>query len=370
MRAIKLAIAGVGNCASALVQGIQFYRRNPDSRSTLDNLGLMHLDIGGWGPSDIEVVAAFDVDSRKVGKPLGEAIFAKPNCACVIAPTSPAPGCPVRMGPVLDGVAPHMLDYPENDAFRISTAEPVDVTAELRRTAAEILVCYLPTGADNAVKHYAQCALDAGVAFVNCVPVFVASDPEWARRFAEARLPIIGDDVKSQLGATVLHRVIADLFEDRGCRVDRTYQLNVGGNTDFLNMKASERIVSKKISKTEAVQSRMTNRLEAASIHIAPSDYVRWQGDNKVAFIRVEGRGYGSLPIELDIRLSVQDSANSAGVVIDCVRFAKLALDREWFGALDAVSARYMKSPPVEMPESDARRHCEDFLRASSSTPC
>ena len=358
MNKIKLAVAGVGNCASALVQGIAYY----NERKAGDAGGLMHADIGGFAPGDLDVVAAFDIDRRKVGRPLEEAIFAKPNRTVVFQETIPASGITVAMAPILDGVAPHMSDYPDDDSFRAADDDPVDVAEVLRASAAEVLVCYMPVGSEQAVRHYAEACLAAGVAMVNCVPVFIASDSDWAARFREARLPIIGDDIKSQVGATIVHRALARLFGDRGVSLDRTYQLNTGGNTDFLNMLALDRLKSKKVSKTEAVQSQLDERLETRNIHIGPSDYVPWQGDNKVCFIRMEGAGFGGAPIELELRLSVQDSPNSAGVVIDAVRCAKVGLERGIGGPLEAVSAYYMKSPPKQMRDSDAREACDAFI--------
>jgi myo-inositol-1-phosphate synthase len=359
MPKIRVAIAGVGNCASSLVQGIEFYKGRDDQALA----GLMHPRIGEWGCSDIEVVAAFDVDRRKVGRPVEEAIFAKPNCTRIFQRALPVTNVKVQMGPILDGVATHMTDYPEDDAFRPADATPVDVARVLRDTRAEVLACYLPVGSEQATRSYAQACLDAGVAMVNCIPVFVASAPEWAEKFQRAGLPLVGDDVKSQVGATIVHRTLARLFGDRGVNLERTYQLNTGGNTDFLNMLALERLKSKKISKTESVQSQLDTPLEAKNIHIGPSDYVSWQGDNKVAFIRMEGRGFGDSPIELELRLSVQDSPNSAGVVIDAIRCAKLGLERRLAGPLEAVCAYYMKHPPVQMRDSVARDLCEAFIR-------
>jgi myo-inositol-1-phosphate synthase len=358
MSKIRVAIAGVGNCANSLVQGIQYYR----DRGEREIAGLMHAEIGGFRPGDIEIVAAFDVDRRKVGRPLEEAIFAKPNCAMIMEKNLPPSGVTVAMGPVLDGVAPHMADYPDDEAIRPAEAPPVDVAEALRRARAEVLVSYLPVGSEQAVRHYAGAALAAGCALVNCVPVFIASDPIWAARFRDARLPLVGDDIKSQLGATIVHRVLTRLFGDRGVELARTYQLNTGGNTDFLNMLERGRLKSKKVSKTESVQSQLDERLPARDIHIGPSDYVSWQGDNKICFIRMEGRGFGGAPIELELRLSVQDSPNSAGVVIDAVRCAKLGLARGIGGPLEAVSAYYMKSPPRQMRDSDAREACDEFI--------
>lgn len=355
---IKVAIAGVGNCASSLVQGVEYYRDRPGV--ALD--GIMRQSIGGYRCSDVEFVAAFDVDRRKVGRPLEEAIFAKPNCTRIFQSALPVSNVIVQAGPVLDGVAPHMADYPDDNAFRVVDLEPTDVAAALRSSGAEVLVCYMPVGSERAVKHYAQACLEAGVAMVNCVPVFLASDEVWAAKFRDAGLPLIGDDIKSQVGATIVHRALARLFADRGVGLDRTYQLNTGGNTDFLNMLERNRLKSKKISKTESVQSQLDERLDARDIHIGPSDYVPWQQDNKVCFIRMEGHGFGNSPIELELRLSVQDSPNSAGVVIDAIRCVKLALERGEAGPLEAPSAYYMKSPPRQLRDSVAYDACNAFI--------
>ena len=355
---IKVAIAGVGNCASSLVQGVEYYRDRPGV--ALD--GIMRHSIGGYRCSDVEFVAAFDVDRRKVGRPLEEAIFAKPNCTRIFQSALPVSNVIVQAGPVLDGVAPHMADYPDDNAFRVVDLEPTDVAAALRSSGAEVLVCYMPVGSERAVKHYAQACLEAGVAMVNCVPVFLASDEVWAAKFRDAGLPLIGDDIKSQVGATIVHRALARLFADRGVGLDRTYQLNTGGNTDFLNMLERNRLKSKKISKTESVQSQLDERLDARDIHIGPSDYVPWQHDNKVCFIRMEGHGFGNAPIELELRLSVQDSPNSAGVVIDAIRCVKLALERGEAGPLEAPSAYYMKSPPRQLRDSVAYDACNAFI--------
>ncbi|MBW2312992.1 MAG: inositol-3-phosphate synthase [Deltaproteobacteria bacterium] len=358
MKPIRVAIAGVGNCASSLVQGLHFYRDCEDH----DVAGLMHPKIGNWGPTDIQVVAAFDIDHRKVGRPVEEAIFAEPNCTMIFEAKPPVSDVEVQMGPVLDGVAAHMADYPEDRAFRPSDATPVDVAQVLRESATEVLVCYMPVGSEEAAKHYATACLEAKVGMVNCVPVFIASDPEWSERFRKAGVPIVGDDIKSQVGATIVHRTLTRLFGDRGVQLDRTYQLNTGGNTDFLNMLARDRLASKKISKTESVQSQLDERLESSNIHIGPSDYVPWQNDNKVCFIRMEGQGFGGAPIELEMRLSVQDSPNSAGVVIDAIRCAKIGLDRGQGGPIESASAYYMKSPAVQMRDSEAHIATNDFI--------
>ncbi|TWT45347.1 Inositol-3-phosphate synthase [Phycisphaerae bacterium RAS1] len=356
MGEIRLAIVGVGNCASALIQGIAYYR---DGRPPI---GLIHEQLGGYRISDVRVVAAFDIDRRKVGRDVAEAIFAKPNCTTVFCGDVARSGVTVQMGRPLDGVAPHMLEQPEDRSFRVADAKPCDVVEELKRSKAEILINYLPVGSEEAVKFYARCALDAGIGFINCMPVFIASHPEWAEQFARRGIPCVGDDIKSQLGATITHRVLTRLFEERGVRLDRTYQLNTGGNTDFLNMKEQSRLTTKRISKTEAVQSQLATPLAAENIHIGPSDYVPWQKDNKVCFIRMEGRKFGDVPLEIELRLSVEDSPNSAGVAIDAIRCAKLALDRKIGGPLTSASACLMKHPPEQFSDHDARERLEQFI--------
>jgi len=365
MGVIRLAIAGVGNCASSLVQGIEYYERRSDE----DVPGLMHREVGGYRLSDIRVVAAFDVDRRKVGRDLHEAIFAPPNCTKVFCDNLPASGVTVQMGPVLDGVAPHMAEYPDDRAFRVADTSPCDVAALLRDTGAEILVNYLPVGSEQAVRWYAQAAIDAGVALVNCIPVFIASDPTWAKRFEDAGLPVVGDDIKAQVGATIVHRVLTRLFADRGVRLDRTYQLNTGGNTDFLNMLQRARLSSKKVSKTDAVQSQLPEPLAAENIHIGPSDYVPWQMDNKVCFIRMEGRNFGDVPLNIELRLSVEDSPNSGGVAAEAIRCCKLALDRGLAGPLVEVSAYCMKHPPVQFSDWEARDLLEQFIAGDVGAP-
>jgi myo-inositol-1-phosphate synthase len=360
MSGIKIAIAGVGNCASSLLQGIEHYRRLP--RDAQQAWGLLHLELGGWRPEHVEVVAAFDVDRRKVGRPLHEAAFARPNCTRAIADEIAKSEVVVQMGPVLDGVAAHMSEYAEERAFRVADEPPVDVAETLRRSGAEMLLCYLPVGSTRAVHAYAEACLATGVSLVNCMPVFVVSDPAWGERFRAAGIPCAGDDVKSQVGATIFHRMVVRLFAERGVRVDRTYQLNTGGNTDFLNMLSRERLTSKKISKTEAVTSQLPYELDRDDIHIGPSDYVPWQNDNKVCFLRVEGTGFGGAPVELEARLSVQDSPNSAGIVIDVIRTVKLARERGLAGPLLAVSAFAMKHPPVQMRDGAAARRVEEFI--------
>ncbi|MGB9668685.1 MAG: inositol-3-phosphate synthase [Thermosulfidibacteraceae bacterium] len=355
---VKLAIVGVGNCASSLVQGI-FYYRNADFEKVS---GLMHYDIGGYKPWDIEVVAAFDVDERKVGKDLSEAIFSKPNCTTVFFKDVPKLGVEVLMGPVLDGVAAHMYEYPEDRSFRTAKKDPVDVVKVLKDSGAEVVVNYLPVGSEEATRFYARCALEAGCAFVNCIPVFIASDESWARRFEEKNLPIVGDDIKSQVGATIVHRVLTWLFKERGVRLDRTYQVNFGGNTDFLNMLERKRLKSKKISKTEAVQSQLDVPLSPDNIHIGPSDYIPWLNDRKLCCIRMEGRLFGDVPMTLELRLDVEDSPNSAGVAIDAIRCAKLAMDRGIGGPLYSISAYTMKHPPIQYPDYEAKIYVEEFI--------
>jgi myo-inositol-1-phosphate synthase len=380
MGKIRIAIAGVGNCCSALLQGIEFYREGgPGSREGFVP-GLMSRDIGGYLPGDIEVVAAFDVDRRKVGRPVREAIFAPPNCTKRFVAEMPPGGPIVRMGPVLDGIAPHMADYPDDRTFLPSAEEPCDVERVLRESGAEILVNYLPVGSESATRHYAEACLRTGVSLVNCIPVFIASDPEWAGRFRRAGIPVVGDDVKSQLGATIVHRELARLFSERGIRLSRTYQLNTGGNTDFLNMLNRSRLESKKISKTEAVTSALSHAIDPDDVHIGPSDYVPWQKDNKLCFLRIEGEGFGGLPIEVELRLSVTDSPNSAGVGIDAIRYCRLGREMGLSGPMAAPSAYFMKHPPAQCPEDDARRELDELIAdyltwkrtrgSSSTTPC
>jgi myo-inositol-1-phosphate synthase len=359
---VRIAIVGVGNCASSLVQGTSYYRGADPATA----VGLMHWEIGGYRPSDIEVVAAFDVDLRKVGKDVAEAIFEKPNCTAVFCDGVPKTGVLVRMGRVLDGIADHFADYPEDRRFLVSDQEQAtreSVVSALRESGADVLVNYLPVGSEQASRFYAECALEARVAVVNCIPVFLASDPVMAERFRAAGVPIVGDDIKAQLGATITHRTLVDLFAKRGVAVDRTYQLNTGGNTDFLNMLNRDRLASKKVSKTEAVQSVAAKRLAEENIHVGPSDYVAWQNDNKVCFLRMEGRLFGDVPMNLELRLSVEDSPNSAGVAIDAIRCAKLAADRGLGGSIEGPSAFFMKHPPRQWSDDEAHRRTEAFLR-------
>jgi len=355
---IKIAIIGVGNCASSLVQGIYYYR----NKKPEDAIGLMHWDIGGYEPGDIEVVAAIDVDKRKVGKDVAEAIFAPPNNTTVFMKDIPPTGVKVVMGEVMDGVAPHMKDYPEDMTFVVADEKPADIVKVLKESGAQIALNYLPVGSEDATRYYAECCLEAGVAFINCMPVFIASDPTWANKFKQKGLPIVGDDIKAQIGATITHRTLAKLFADRGVKLDHTYQMNTGGNTDFLNMLARERLKSKKISKTEAVQSVLPQRMDPRDIHIGPSDFIPWLKDNKICFLRMEGRIFGDVPMHLELRLSVEDSPNSAGCAIDAIRCCKLAIDRGIAGPLLSISAYTMKHPPEQYPDNIARQMVEEFI--------
>jgi myo-inositol-1-phosphate synthase len=357
MEKIRVAIIGVGNCASALIQGIHFYRDNPKF-----NTGLMHEDIGGYKPGDIDIVAAIDVDARKVGKRLDEAIFSPPNCIWEIYKNIPEYKVKVSMGEILDGISEHMKDYRDDETFIPAKEKAVDIEALLKDSGAEICLNYLPVGSTKATQFYAERCLNTGVSFINCMPVFIASDPVWAKRFEDKGIPIIGDDVKSQVGATIVHRTLARLFDERGVDILHTYQLNVGGNTDFLNMLNRSRLKDKKLSKTEAVQSILTNRLNSNDIHIGPSDYVPFLKDNKVCFLRIVGEGFGRAPIEIELRLSVQDSPNSGGVTIDAIRCCKLARERKIAGVLTSISAYTMKHPPEQIPDYLARKRVEEFI--------
>ncbi|MDO4242817.1 MAG: inositol-3-phosphate synthase [Actinomyces sp.] len=350
---IRVAIVGVGNCASSLVQGVTYYRdASPQERVP----GLMHVDFGGYHVRDLEFVAAFDVDAAKVGLDLAEAINAGVNNTIHIADVE-ATGTTVLRGPTLDGLGEYYRATVEE-----SPEPEVDVVAALRRARAEVLVCYLPVGSEEAARFYAQCAIDAHCAFVNCMPVFIGSTTEWSDRFAAAGVPVIGDDIKSQLGATITHRVLARLFEERGCVLDRTYQLNVGGNMDFKNMLQRSRLESKKISKTNAVQSNLATRLDEHDVHIGPSDHVAWLDDRKWAYVRLEGRNFGDAPISLEYKLEVWDSPNSAGIVIDAVRAARIALDRGVGGELLSAASYFMKSPMEQRPDAEARASVEEFI--------
>ncbi len=359
MREIRVAIVGVGNCASALAQGIDYYAGKKENGAAS---GLMHHEICGYTAGDIKIVAAFDIDRRKVGRPFSEAIFAPPNCTKRIMSVLSDGGFTVSMGNPLDGISPHMADYPEARRFVLADRRPDDVVGILKERGVEILLNYLPVGSEEAARFYATCCLKAGTGLINCIPVFIASDEGWAAMFEEKRLPIVGDDVKSQVGATIIHRTLAKLFNDRGVTIDRTYQLNTGGNTDFLNMLNRDRLLSKKISKTEAVQSLLDTPLDPENIHIGPSDYVPWQCDNKVCFIRMEGRIFGDIPIDLELRLSVEDSPNSGGCVIDAIRCSKVARDRGVGGVLESISGYTMKHPIHQFPDDIARRMVEEFI--------
>jgi myo-inositol-1-phosphate synthase len=357
MSTIRLAIAGVGNCANSLIQGLQYYR---DAVPTDEVPGLMHVELGGYHVRDIEVVAAFDVDAAKVGIDLGKAIWAGPNNTIKFADV-PELGVKVLRAPTLDGLGRFYREEVEE-----SPVQPVDVAQALRAAKADVLVSYLPVGSEQAQRHYAQACLDAGVAFVNAIPVFIASDPEWAAKFESAGIPIIGDDIKSQVGATILHRILTRLFEDRGVAVDRTYQLNFGGNMDFMNMLERERLMSKKISKTQSVTSQVDHAIEPRNVHIGPSDHVPWLDDRKWAYIRLEGRNFGDVPLNVELKLEVWDSPNSAGVIIDAVRCAKVGLDRGIGGPLVGPSSYFMKSPPRQFTDDEARDLVEEFIAGRS----
>ncbi|MFK5647714.1 inositol-3-phosphate synthase [Ornithinimicrobium sp. LYQ121] len=358
MASVRVAIVGVGNCASSLVQGVEYYK-DADPDATVP--GLMHVQFGDYHVSDVEFVAAFDVDAKKVGLDLSDAIGASENNTMKIADV-PSTGVTVQRGPTMDGLGKYYsMTIDESDA------EPVDVVQVLKDAQVDVMVSYLPVGSERADKFYAQCAIDAGVAFVNALPVFIASDPEWAAKFEEAGVPIVGDDIKSQVGATITHRVMAKLFEDRGVMLDRTYQLNVGGNMDFKNMLERERLESKKLSKTQAVTSNVAQQFADRDVHIGPSDYVQWLDDRKWAYVRLEGRAFGDAPISLEYKLEVWDSPNSAGIIIDALRAAKIAQDRGQGGPVIGASAYLMKSPPVQMPDDKGRAEVEAFIRGEAA---
>jgi myo-inositol-1-phosphate synthase len=353
MSTIRAAIIGVGNCASSLVQGLEFYR-NVTEEDFIP--GLMHVNLGGYFPRDIVFSAAFDVSRDKVGLDLSEAIGAAPNNTVRFA-TVPHLGVPVRRGPTSDGLGRYLKDQ-----IRESVDGVVDVAAILRETQTEVLISYLPVGSEAATRWYAEQALGAGCAFINCIPVFIASDMQWQQRFSQRGLPLLGDDIKSQVGATIVHRVLTDLFRKRGVRLDRTYQLNFGGNTDFLNMLERERLESKKISKTQAVTSQLGHPMRSDQVHVGPSDYVPWMEDRKICYIRMEGTTFGNVPLNCEVKLEVWDSPNSAGVVIDAIRCAKLAIDRGIGGALAAPASYFMKCPPIQLTDEEARRAVEEFI--------
>ena len=361
MAKIKVAVVGTGNCFSALYQGIEFYKVNKQESVP----GLMFLDIGGYTPTDIEVVAAFDVDKRKVGKNVGEAIFAKPNCARVFMPNVPA-GPKVLMGHVLDGVSQHMLDAPEDEGFRLSTSKPVDVAKLLKASGADILINYLPVGSQKASEFYAEQAIEANVAFLNCIPVFIASDPIWEQKFIDAKLPIVGDDMRSAFGASIVSQVLQELAFDRGFVVDFHQQINIGGNTDFNNMMVYSRLESKKKSKENVIRAQNDLRgipVPKNSLFAGPSTYLPYLEDNKVAYFNLRLRGFGNAPVDVDIKLSVQDSENSAGVVIDAIRYLKVAREMGIVGALRGPSAWTQKTPPQQMTYADAKASCEAFAK-------
>ncbi|HEX4431971.1 MAG TPA: inositol-3-phosphate synthase [Frankiaceae bacterium] len=358
MGSVRVAIVGVGNCAASLVQGVEYYRdADPESRVP----GLMHVQLGEYHIRDIEFVAAFDVDGKKVGTDLSEAIGASQNNTIKIADVPPT-GVTVQRGHTYDGLGKYYRQTIEE-----STEEPVDIVGALRENRVDVLICYLPVGSEQAAKFYAQCAIDAGVAFVNALPVFIAGTPEWAEKFRAAGVPIVGDDIKSQVGATITHRVLARLFEDRGVILDRTMQLNVGGNMDFMNMLERERLESKKISKTQSVTSNMDHDMGKSNVHIGPSDYVAWLDDRKWAYVRLEGRAFGDVPLSLEYKLEVWDSPNSAGVIIDALRCAKIAKDRGIGGPILGPSSYFMKSPPVQYRDDVAHKLVEAFIAGDSS---
>jgi myo-inositol-1-phosphate synthase len=350
---IRVAIVGVGNCANSLVQGVTYYK---DAALDQEIPGLMHAVVGGYHINNVKFVAAFDVDAKKVGLDLADAIWASENNTIKFSDVAKT-GVPVQRGVTLDGLGKYYKETIEE-----SPASPVDVVATLKEEQVDVLICYLPVGSEEAAKYYAQCAIDAGCAFVNALPVFIASDPVWAKKFEDAGLPIVGDDIKSQVGATITHRIMAKLFQDRGVHLDRTYQLNVGGNMDFKNMLERDRLESKKISKTNSVTSQLDHDMGAKNVHIGPSDYIPWLDDRKWAYVRLEGRAFGDVPLNLEYKLEVWDSPNSAGVIIDALRCAKIGLDRKVGGALLSPSSYFMKTPPVQYTDEQAHTKVEDFI--------
>lgn len=357
MSEVRVAIVGLGNCANSLIQGVEYYKNAPDDEQVP---GLMHVRLGSYHISDIKFVAAFDVDSKKVGLDISDAMWASENNTIKFSEV-PNKNLKVLRGPTLDGLGRYY-----RETISESTEEAVDVVQVLKDTKADVLVCYLPVGSEEAAKFYAQCAIEAKVAFVNALPVFIASDPVWAKKFEDAGVPIIGDDIKSQVGATITHRVLAKLFEDRGVKLERTMQLNVGGNMDFMNMLERDRLESKKISKTQAVTSQVEHDMGKNNVHIGPSDYVAWLDDRKWAYVRLEGKAFGDVPLTLEYKLEVWDSPNSAGVIIDAVRCAKLAVDRGLSGPVDSASSYLMKSPPTQLRDSEARNQVESFVKIKS----
>lgn len=361
MNKINVGVIGVGNCASSLIQGLEYYRQHDPEEA----IGLMHKILGGWSPQDIEIVAAFDIDKRKVGKKVSEAIFEKPNCTTIFQKNIPESNVVVNMGKILDGYGEIMDTYPDDLAFRKSDKpEPdfKDVVKVLKDANVDVLLNYLPVGSEDATKFYMECALEAGAGVVNCIPVFIASNTDWAQKFEDKNLPIIGDDIKAQFGATIMHRSLMETMKKRGVIIDKSYQLNTGGNTDFLNMLERNRLASKKISKTDAVQSIADIKNSEQNLHVGPSDFVPWQEDNKICFVRVEARQFGDIPLTMDIRLSVEDSPNSAGIVIDAIRCCKLALDNKVGGVLDAPSSYFCKHPRKQIFDSEAFDNVEEFI--------
>ena len=356
MSEIKIAIIGVGNCASTLIQGLEYYKNNNET------IGIMNTEISGYKISDIKPVCAFDVDKRKVGQDLSKAIFSKPNNTTIFQKEIPDYGVEVKKSPIMDGFSSHMNDYDENHSFVLSDEMEVNVSEELKKSGAEILINYLPVGSEKATQYIAEQCLQSKVAFINAMPVFIASKKEWAQKFEEKGIPIVGDDIKSAVGATIVHRTLAKLFSDRGVKLDKTYQINVGGNTDFLNMLNMERLKSKKISKTQSVQSQLPVPLEPENIHISPSDYVPWLKDRKLAFIRLEGKQFGNVPLDVEVRLNCEDSPNSAGSMVDAIRCTKLALDRKISGPLLSISSYTMKSPPEQYSDSEAKKMTQEFI--------
>jgi len=359
MGKIRCAVVGVGNCFAGLVQGIEYYKQNPKQ----EVIGVMHPEIGGYSIHDLDFVAAFDVDSKKVGKPLNEAVYAEPNKVGWVGSLSSMKDVTVRQGPQLDGVGSYVRKVVTPVEGRSEDDLRKEILDELKERKVEVLVSYLPVGSDKATKFWAQVCLDAKVAFVNCMPSFIASDPEWAKRFEESQIPIIGDDIKGMCGATIVHRTLAKLCDDRGCKIEKTYQINVGGNTDFLSMKEQERLHSKKISKTESVQSQLRQRLDDDKIYVGPSDFIPFLGNTKLMFMRIEGKMWANIPYNMEVRLEVDDKANSAGIVIDAVRLAKIALERKLGGPIVPASAYLMKHPPQQMSDPVARVELENYIR-------
>lgn len=360
MAKIRCAVVGVGNCFAGLVQGIEYYKQNPEQQV----IGVMSPEMGGYTIHDLDFVAAFDVDSKKVGKPLNQAVYAKPNKVRWMDSLSSMADVVVKQSPQLDGVGSYVQKVVSPVPERPLEELKAEIMKELKEKEVEILVSYLPVGSDNATKFWAQMCLDSGIAFVNCMPSFIASDPGWAKKFEDASLPIIGDDIKGQVGATIVHRTMANLCDKRGTKIEKTYQINVGGNTDFLSMKEQERLHSKKISKTESVQSQLGQRLPDDQIYVGPSDFIPFLGNTKLMFMRIEGRMWANIPYNMEVRLEVDDKANSAGIVIDAIRYCRIALDRKMKGPLIGPSAWLMKHPPKQFTDDVAQRMAEDFVKS------